>query len=323
MVEFQGETVKHMGTNNGNIERSSLSRMVLSINRMTVHNGPGIRTVIMFKGCHLRCIWCSTPESQGENPEIALYPHKCNACEQCLSICQYQAIEIKDKEIVIDRKLCTNCGKCAEVCFYEAIQVLGKSMSVAQILAEVQKDMLFFKHSKGGVTLSGGEPLLYPDFNEQLLKAFKENDINVGIDTSGYVPWPDIEKVLPYVDFFLWDLKYLDPEKHRAFTGVSNDLILKNIRLVSERKVPIYIRIPLIPGYTLTEENLRATCEFVQNLTSVVAVDLLPLHHLGMARYMSLNRPYAIADIPLIDKDVLVEVKSLVESYGLKCNIID
>ncbi len=322
MAEFQGETVKDMVTNTGSVKRSSLSRMVLSINRMTVHNGPGIRTVIMFKGCHLRCVWCSTPESQSEIPEIAVYPHKCNACEQCLDSCSYGAIEIVDKKIVIDRKLCTNCGKCAEVCFYEAIQLLGKPMNVDQILAEVKKDMPFFKNSKGGVTLSGGEPLLYPDFNEQLLKAFKESDINAGIDTSGYVPWDYIEKVLPYVDFFLWDLKHMNPEKHRAFTGVSNDLILNNVRLVSEHKVPIYIRIPLIPGYTMTEENIKATCEFAQDLTSVVAVDLLPLHHLGMARYISLDRPYAIADIPLIDKEELINLKKLVESYGLECNIV-
>ncbi len=323
MVGLDSVTARHDQKNGDSAENSSLTRIVLSISRMTVHNGPGIRTLILFKGCPLRCLWCSTPESQMEHPEISLYPHKCNACQQCLSNCPVGAINIKEVSIEIDRGICTSCGKCAEACYTEAIQLLGKPMSVDCLLAEVKKDAVIYKHSKGGVTISGGEPLLHPHFNEKLLKALKENGINVGVDTSGYVPWSNIERVLPYIDFFLWDLKHLNSEKHKAFTGVSNDLILENAKSVSERKVPIYIRIPLIPGYNQSEDNLKATCEFVRTLASVVEVDLIPLHHLGMARYNSLNRPYTIAELPLIANDVLQSLKYKVQSYGLACSIID
>jgi pyruvate formate lyase activating enzyme len=296
--------------------------VVLSIDRMTFLNGPGIRTVILFKGCPLHCLWCSTPESQKADPEIALYPDKCTQCGQCISVCPLEAITLKGAMISIDRGLCNNCGKCAEFCHSEAIKVLGRSMSVEVLVEHVKKDMVFYKHSNGGVTLSGGEPLLNPDFMSELLQAFKKEGINVGVDTCGHVPWQNIESVLPYVDFFLWDIKHIDPERHRELTGVSNELILRNVRAVSERNIPLYIRFPVIPSYNDSEENIRATCELALDLLSVVEVDLLPLHHLGKARYDSMNRNYPIAHLPLIPDHVLEEMKQLFESYGLKCHIV-
>lgn len=288
---------------------------------MTTHNGPGLRTVILFKGCPLRCLWCSTPESQKTPIEIAIYPKNCTECGQCLPVCDLKAIRLTEGTVVIDRATCNSCGECAEVCHAEAIMRLGRKMTVEELVAHAKKDMVFYKHSGGGVTLSGGEPLLDPDFTEKLLRALKKEAITVGIDTCGHVPWTNIASVLPYVDFFLWDIKHMNPQKHLKFTGVTNELILSNVRAVSQRGIPLYIRVPLIPGYNDSENNIRLTCEIALELSSVVELHLLPLHHLGQARYLSLNRQYPISDLSLIPDDTLDRMKQLVESYGLKCHV--
>ena len=297
------------------------SRLVLNISRMTIHNGPGIRTLILFKGCPLHCCWCSTPESQKSEPEIAVYPVKCIQCGDCVPVCPLNAVHLVDGKLSLDRSVCNACGKCAEVCNAKAIEVLGHRMTVAQLITEVKKDEIIFKHSRGGVTISGGEPLFDADFALNLLRAFKKEGISTGVDTCGQIPWSALEPMLPYVDFFLWDIKHMDPEKHKTLTGVSNKLILSNAVAVSERKVPIYIRIPIIPSCNDSEENIRATCEFVLKLSSVVEVDIMPLHHLGKARYESLNLPYPIGNLALIPDDVMQGIKRLIESYGLKCVI--
>ena len=297
-------------------------RMVIDISRMTVHNGPGIRTLILFKGCPLHCIWCSTPESQRESPEIAFYPDRCILCGDCIPICPRNAISNGDKAVFIDRKRCDNCGHCVDVCHTEALILLGQEYTVEELVNEVKKDEVIYKHSGGGVTLSGGEPLLEPEFTLELLQALKQNEINVGVDTCGFVPRKNIEAVLPYVDFFLWDIKHMNAEKHIEYTGVSNELILDNLRFVSDNGIPVYLRLPLIPGYNDSEENLKAVCEFAEDLTSLVEIDLLPLHHLGKSRYAALGREYPIDGILLIKEEILDEMKRLVESTGLKCNII-
>ncbi|UCC15998.1 MAG: glycyl-radical enzyme activating protein [Dehalococcoidales bacterium] len=295
--------------------------LVLSISRMTIHNGPGLRTVIYLKGCPLRCLWCSTPESQKTGSEIAIYPNKCIHCDLCISVCPLDAITVTDEVVSIDRSVCNNCGRCVEVCYSEAIELLGQSMTIKELVDEVTKDSAFYKRSGGGVVISGGEPLINPNYIMKLLQELKKEGINIGIDTCGYVPWTNIEKALPYIDFFLWDIKHMNAEKHRELTGVSNELILSNARAVSENNIPLYIRIPVIPGCNDSEENIRATCEFAQDLSSVVEIHLVPLHHLGKGRYDSLDRPYPINDIPLIPDNVLENLKKLVESYGLQCVI--
>jgi pyruvate formate lyase activating enzyme len=301
--------------------KSNDSRLVLNITRMTIHNGPGMRTLVLFKGCPLRCLWCSTPESQKTKPEIGVYPAKCIQCGDCIPVCPVNAIHLVDKKPVIDRSICNVCGKCADVCNAQALEILGHLMTVAQLVAEVKKDEIVFKYSHGGVTISGGEPLFNAKFALNLLRAFKKEGINTGVDTCGYILWSDLEPVLPYVDFFLWDIKHMDPKQHKKLTGVSNELILSNARAVSAKGVPLYIRIPLIPSCNDSEENIRATCEFVKGLTSVVEVGIMPLHHLGKARYERLNLPYPISNLALIPDDVIQDIKRLIESYGLKCRI--
>ncbi len=302
-------------------ERAAGKQVVLAITRMTVHNGPGIRTLILFKGCPLRCLWCSTPESQKAEPEIAVYTDKCTHCGQCVNVCPLNVINLTDETLDIELSLCNKCGKCVQVCYAEAIKLLGHPMTITELLEEAKKDTIIYKHSHGGVTLSGGEPLMHHDFAAKLLRTFKEEGISVGVDTCGYVPWVNIESTLPYIDFFLWDIKHMDSEKHKKLTGVPNELILDNARSVSEKHIPLYIRVPVISGYNDSEDNIRATCDFACGLSSVVHIDLLPLHHLGQARYTSLKRPYPIANLPLIPDNVMLEMKRLVGSYGLKCTV--
>ena len=307
---------------NTKAKKTEAKRIVLNISRMTTHNGPGIRTLILFKGCPLRCLWCSTPESQISKPEIAVFPGKCIQCGKCVPVCPVNAVSLLNNVLSINRSICNSCGECARICYSEAIKLLGSSMAVADLLQEVKKDAVIYKHSGGGVTLSGGEPLLEPDFTGELIKAFKEEGISVGIDTCGHVPWASIERMLANIDFFLWDIKHMNPEKHAEFTGVSNKLILSNARAISRKNIPLYIRVPVIPGYNDSEENIRDTSEFARSLSSLVEVSLLPLHHLGQVRYESLNRVYPIAHVPLISDGVIENLKQVVESYQLKCNIV-
>ena len=308
-------------TGNPRKDGSGDNLLVLNITRMTIHNGPGIRTLILLKGCPLRCVWCSTPESQKTESEIGIYPARCIRCGQCLEVCPTSAITMANGKPIIKRDRCNGCGDCAQICAPKAIEVLGHNMTIAELVTETKKDEIIFKHSHGGVTISGGEPLYKPVLLSKLLQALKQHQINTGVDTSGYIQWSKLKTMLPYIDYFLLDIKHMDPKKHLEYTGVSNELILSNTRSISEQMVPIYIRVPLIPGYNDSRENLKAMCEFSKQLSSLVEVDIKPLHHLGKARYQSLGKPYPIENLSLIPDNVLAEIKTMVESYGLKCVI--
>jgi pyruvate formate lyase activating enzyme len=299
-----------------------MKRLVISITRMTFHNGPGIRTLILLKGCPLRCIWCSTPESQGDAPEIAFYPDKCILCNDCLPVCPRNAITTGDKAVVIDRELCDNCGQCISVCYTEALRLFGREYTAGELVSEVIRDDVVYRHSGGGVTLSGGEPFFRPEYLLTLLKELKQSGISCGIDTCGFTARKHIEAVLPYVDFFLWDIKHMNGDKHTEYTGVSNELILDNVRFAAGENIPLFLRLPVIPGYNDSEDNLLDLCDFAGTLPSLEEIDLLPLHHLGKARYAALGREYPIDGIPLVKEEKLEEMKRLVELTGLKCNII-
>jgi len=299
-----------------------MQAMVLSISRMTLHNGPGIRTVIFLKGCPLRCVWCSTPESQKKEAEIAVFPKACIGCGKCVSICPHNAVRLTSDDIILDRTLCDCCGLCTRSCHSDAIRILGSLWTVEDVIKEVKEDQVFFKHSGGGATISGGEPLIYPEYVEELAMGLKKEGINVGIDTSGYVPWSNIETVVPYVDFFLWDMKHMDPVAHKKITGVSNELIIQNLISLSKKAKPIYIRVPVIPGYNDDEKNIRQLCVLLANLDSVTEVNLLPVHHLGKQRYYSLNRDYPIENVPFISQESLDHLQKIIRSYGLKCSVV-
>jgi len=200
---------------------------IFDIKKYAIHDGPGIRTTVFFKGCPLRCRWCHNPEGQSSKPEMFVRPSRClKECSECLSVCEREAISRTEISPVIDRERCNSCGKCAEVCPAEAIEVVGRQMSVQEVMAEVEKDMIFHDESGGGVTFSGGEPLLQPVFLSTLLEKSKEKDIHTTVDTSGYASFEIMEEIAKNVDLFLYDLKIMDEKKHKEYTGKSNKVIL-------------------------------------------------------------------------------------------------
>lgn len=297
-------------------------KSVIDISRGGNHNGPGYRTLVLFKGCPMRCKWCSTPDSQKLETEIGVFQDRCSLCGNCVKACPQKAMEVKDGKMVIDHSRCDGCALCMKVCHYKALKQYGTMMSIPELMKIIRSDAVLYKHSGGGVTFSGGEPLMtQPEFMAELMRTCKKEGISAGIQTCGCVPWEHVEAVLPYTDFFLWDIKHMDSQRHREFTGHGNERILENIHKVAEEGVPIYIRIPVIPEYTDSDENIHAICHMAQDLASVKSVDVIPIHHVGSSRYESLGIPYPIEGLPLISDERAAEIKEIIESYGFHCRM--
>ena len=269
---------------------------VLNIQHFCTHDGPGIRTTVFLKGCSLRCKWCSNPESILKKAELAYNPGKCigeKECGLCLPVCPEVAIyvvgagERSDDKVRINWDLCTNCGKCVPVCPSKALYLFGEEMTVDQVLAEVEQDGTFYRESGGGLTVSGGECLLQADFLEALFIEAHRRGIHTAIETAGNVPWAYMEKVLPHVDLVQHDIKLTDPERHKKWTGVSNERIRENFKKAYETfpNTKFIVRTPLIPGINDDEEHIRATLAFIRPHKNVVDYELLPYHRFGESKY--------------------------------------
>ncbi|MBQ3276413.1 MAG: glycyl-radical enzyme activating protein [Oscillospiraceae bacterium] len=269
------------------------SGTIFNIQRYSIHDGCGIRTILFLKGCPLHCPWCSNPESQSSAPEITFAKDKCIGCGYCVKECGTGALALDQGRISLRRDLCSKCGKCTGACYAHALEMAGQTITVEEAFEEIEKDALFYKASKGGVTLSGGEPLMQIDFATALLKKCKENGIDTAIETTGYQKWEDIEKIAPYIDTFLYDIKLFDGEKHRRITGVHNDLILENAAKITAIGKTLVVRVPVIPGVNDDLENLRATVRFAASIRAA-GVNLLPYHRLGENKYGLLGRTYAL-----------------------------
>lgn len=296
---------------------------IFNIQRYSIHDGPGIRTTVFLKGCPLRCLWCQNPEGISPKNELFFNKERCTGCGRCVETCEKKAITITDSVARTDRKLCIGCGKCVEVCPNEARQIVGKEVSVEEVVEVVKKDRIFYERSGGGVTLSGGEPLMQPIFVQKLLERCKLDGIHTTLDTSGFASWDTLKEVLKYTDLILYDFKCMDPEKHRVFTGVSNELILENVRrITSEFSTPIWARIPIIPGYNDDIENIRATASFLTKVLKdrVERVNLLPYHRLGEVKYERLERENTstISEPP---EEQILEIKAIFESFGLQAYV--
>jgi pyruvate formate lyase activating enzyme len=315
---------------------NTLVGKVFDIQGFTVNDGPGIRTEIFLKGCPLRCLWCHSPESQLPHMQVAWYEIRCiglAVCGKCLEACPKGAI-IRGKTIVsrtdrsemqvidINRDLCDNCAKCTEVCPANALAVCGTDMTIEEVMKRIDKDRLFYRKSGGGVTLSGGEPMLQYKFTAALLKKCKEQGLNTALDTTGYAGWELYKDILEYMDLALYDLKHMDSRRSRELTGVPNELILENARKMAAAGAALQIRIPVIPGYNDAEENLRVTSRFCVELgPAVTIVQILPYHRLGMVKYERLQKKYELAHVQPPSTETMEAHKKLIESYGLKVQI--
>lgn len=295
--------------------------VIFNVQRYSINDGPGIRTVVFFKGCPLQCLWCCNPESQRNMPEI-LYSHKkCKNCNRCILICPKKAIS-DDKGIkAIDYSLCDNCGKCIEVCPEEALEMVRRLVTIEEIIREVEKDIVFYRSSGGGVTLSGGECTYQPEFAISLLLECRKRGIHTAIETCGFQKWDVLKNILQYVDLVLYDLKHINPVKHLKYTGVSNKLIFENAQRIVSKNIPMIIRIPIIPKYTASKENIKAIARFVSNLKEVKKIELLPYHGLGEPKYKKLGRKYELEGVPSPSSEQMQELAGIVKSYGLKCQI--
>jgi pyruvate formate lyase activating enzyme len=269
--------------------RKGQNGIIFNIQRYSIHDGPGIRTTVFLKGCPLSCFWCQNPESQAARPEILFDRNSCAACGQCIVACSSGANWLQDDYARIDRGKCTGCGACVESCPTKARKLTGRYATVDEIMEEVLRDRKFYENSGGGITLSGGEPTWQTKFALQLLRRCKEEGLHTTLDTCGYVPWPSMQKLLEYSDIVLYDIKCLDATKHSKATGKPNNLILSNAQKIASHK-EIWIRIPLVPGFNDSPEEVATIVRFAKRELGAVRIDLHPYNKLGESKYGRLDK---------------------------------
>jgi pyruvate formate lyase activating enzyme len=268
------------------------SGFIFDIKRFAVHDGPGIRTTVFLKGCPLHCLWCHNPEGIASGPELMVRSSRCSRCYSCIEVCPPNAIAKgpANGPVVVDRSKCDLCGKCVEACMYEALQLVGRETTVAEVVAEVEKDRIFYDQSGGGATISGGEPLSQLRFTARILAELRHRRIHAALDTSGFAPWDTLWSAARLADLVLFDLKLIDSEAHAARTGVPNDAILENLSRLARSGRPVVVRIPLAAGVNDGRDNIRRTIEFLKPLPGVERVDLLRYHQGGREKYRNLGR---------------------------------
>jgi len=295
--------------------------MIFDIQRFSTHDGPGIRTIVFFKGCPLHCVWCENPESQSYQNELLYDSSKCIGCLECTRVGTGEEISVKDGKIHIARDKIKNPEIYRNVCPADALRVIGENRSVADILREIEKDLPFYRNSGGGVTVSGGEPFGQPQLLLELLQALKQREINTAVETSLQARWKDIEASLPFVDTFLADLKHIDPEPLGKYTGGDLDKILKHFRALDRNDANIIVRVPVIPGFNDSNEVIDRIIAFAVSLDNVREIDFLPFHTVGMNKYSLIDREYRyLTRLPDWDGR-LYHYTEMAEQRGLTTNI--
>ncbi|WIV12165.1 glycyl-radical enzyme activating protein [Proteiniborus sp. MB09-C3] len=294
---------------------------VFNIMKYSIHDGPGIRTTVFLKGCPLSCWWCHNPESQEIKSELLLFPNRCISCKACIEACKQNAIKEVNGMVITSIKECVHCGECAKVCYAEARKMAGKVMTVDEVVSEILKDKDFFQQSKGGVTFSGGEPLMQPRFLIALLKEMKRLEIHTIIDTCGFASKEIMEEVSQLTDLFLYDLKQMDSIKHEKYTGVPNRMILENLELLRDLNKEVIIRIPMIPRINDSKEDLEAFRDFIKTLPNVKMVNLLPYHRIGQEKYNRLGKSYRMLEVEEPTKEAMDFSADIIRGCGINVKI--
>lgn len=294
--------------------------IIFNIQKFCVHDGPGIRTTVFMKGCPLRCIWCSNPESQDFTANLVVRDINCKGCGACIEACPRGAITVaKETGRIIDRDKCDSCLLCVERCIYHSLNRCGQSVTVRQILDEVLQDKLFYKNSGGGVTISGGEPLSQTAFVSDLLAECKKEGLHTALETTGHGKWKEMQEVLRFVDLVLFDIKHLDPEKHQSMTGVKNNLILDNVRRAAEQ-TRVWLRVPLIAGFNDSEEHIKQIAVLGKEINTE-KISLLPYHEGGKSKCGQLGVPYGFPNGKAPDEKQIDRLKSIIEKSGLTVSV--
>jgi pyruvate formate lyase activating enzyme len=303
-------------------EINSKSAVITNIQGFSIHDGPGIRTVVFFKGCPLSCQWCANPECLSETPRMGFIETLCAHCGTCLQICTNNAICSAEGEHRIDYSRCKACGHCKDQCYYGALVQYGESMTLADVWDAVKRDKMFYDSSGGGVTVSGGEPLLWSSFVRELFELCHQELINTCVETCGFADPETLLEVIPVTDYFLFDLKHMEPDAHRKYTGQSNTQIMRNAAMLLEHGADVVFRQPLIPGINDSIWNIEATARFLTGLGEKAArLEIMPYHRMGESKYRALNMVYAMNGFDAADDEQLEAAQKAYAQCGIECTI--
>lgn len=298
---------------------------VFNIQKMSIHDGPGIRTTVFFKGCPLNCLWCSNPESQRQALEIACFENRCIKCGYCAQVCPKQIIEKGGAFEITDRSQCDLCMTCVDECCTNAKKLIGQEYDEEELYQEILKDKPFYDSSGGGVTFSGGEPFMQSEFLIRLLKRCREGGVHTAIETTGLTDTETFLKALPYLDLIHYDVKHMDDDEHRRVTGVSNKKILENLSVIGKQHRNIIVRIPVIPGINDSVENIRETAAYAAD-AGAAAIELLPYHNLGEVKYGQLGRSYELSDVHKPEQEHMEaladEMRGVIGDRGIPVSIM-
>ena len=291
---------------------------IFDMKRFAVHDGPGVRTTVFLKGCSLHCTWCHNPEAINPKPEVLVHPERCIGCGTCFEVCPNGAHNVAETgERRYDRNLCEVCGRCVEACYAEALVMAGRKVSVDDVMSVVREDVAFYETSGGGVTLSGGEPLVQGEFATAVLRQCKAEGFHTALDTCGQANWGVIKKVLPYVDLVLYDLKHNSPRQHKKYTGTSNQRILGNLRRICDYGVPVEVRMLIVPTINDSRKVIESAAEFLSPLDNITAIRLLAYHRLAGSKYQSLGLENSMPDVPSPDTSQMQQIASWLTRHGL------
>lgn len=297
--------------------------VIFDIKKYAIHDGPGIRTTVFFKGCPLACSWCHNPEGMAATTQRIYRAERCIGCGECIQICSRKAIRRTAAGMIADPSKCELCRACADHCPAEAVEFVGRQVKVAEVIGQIEKDLAFYDASKGGVTFSGGEPLMQPEFLLELLGACGDLDLHRTVDTTGYADERLLLQVARKTDLFLYDLKLMDAEEHLKYTGVSNERILSNLRRLAQCDVRIQVRVPLIPGINSDAENIDKTAEFLNSIRGIEQVSLLPFHNSARAKYGRLGLQWTLSQIEPPTAELLQSIAARLKKSGLKITVGD